>query len=67
MMFIHSCEECRFKGDDLEFTHKILSAQYQTKTDTFIIFSQVKCPNCNFLVTVARESFPADLKRLEGK
>jgi len=52
----YTCSSCSWSGDESRFTTKILSIIYRPKHNNIQAFKQIKCPNCNNLVTIIFET-----------
>ncbi len=52
----YNCTSCDWAGDESKFKTKILSIIYRPKHNNIQAFKQIKCPNCNNLVTIIFET-----------
>ena len=51
----YTCERCRWSGEEEKFIVKPISIMCPARSKNIQAFVQIRCPRCNYLVTIILE------------
>jgi hypothetical protein len=54
---IFECPKCNWEGDESNFSVSILDILYKITPEQFRSFVELRCPECDSIVTVMAETF----------